>query len=34
MVNGSAHHLDLRLPNEADPDDVKIIRQQEIELIT
>ena len=35
MVNGSAHHLDLRLPNDqADPEDVKLIRQQEIEVIT
>ena len=35
MVNGSAHHLDLRLPNDsADPEDVKNIRLQEIDLIT
>ncbi len=28
-IENSAHHLDLRLPNEADPDSVKAARQLE-----
>jgi hypothetical protein len=32
-IEDSAHHLDLRLPNEADPDTVKAARQLETETI-
>lgn len=32
-IENSAHHLDLRLPNEADPDSVKAARQLETEWI-
>jgi hypothetical protein len=32
-IENSAHHFDLREPNEADPDTVKEARQQEIEWV-
>ncbi len=32
-IENSAHHLDLRLPNEADPQTVTDARQQETEWI-
>ena len=32
-IENSAHHLDLRLPNEADPDTLTQARQQETEEI-
>ena len=33
VIKGGAHHLDLRLPNVADGDDVVWVRQQETEVI-
>lgn len=32
-IKGGAHHLDLRLPDAADPEEVKWVRQQEDQLI-
>ena len=33
MIRGGAHHLDLREPNDADGDDVKWVRKQEMDII-
>lgn len=33
MINGGAHHLDLREPNDADVESVKWVREQETNII-
>ena len=33
MIKGGAHHLDMRLPSEDDPNSVSWVREQEMELI-